>query len=282
MKTLLWGFTILMLVAVMVAVSHGHAATPFILSPADDSFVRVGTPGTNFDEDVDEISVTTAMDATSDIGYLRFDVSSISDTDAITATLRLYEQTGFGSGVIVGVYSTASDDWNGDAAGNGDETTLTYNNAPTEVSPLASLSSPDSPAWMAFSSLALTDYVRSQLPSDGGDGLVTLMIRVANPGGLVQIANFEDRENGGGTGNCPELALDTSCVLSGDLDSDGDVDIDDVMEVASRWRTSCEIPNPDGDDDTPNYDPLYDIDDNCIINVVDIMLVVKHWGETCE
>ena len=53
------------------------------------------------------------------------------------------------------------------------------------------------------------------------------------------------------------------------------------MLVATRWRTSCEIPDPDSNSETPNYDPLYDIDDNCVITVVDIMKVVAQWGETC-
>ena len=74
-------------------------------------------------------------------------------------------------------------------------------------------------------------------------------------------------------------ATSTTCY---DFDNSGQVDLPDVMRVASRWRTSCENPNPDGDPDTPNYDPLYDIDDDCDIDIVDIMLVVKHWGETCE
>ncbi len=67
----------------------------------------------------------------------------------------------------------------------------------------------------------------------------------------------------------------------GDLNGDGDVDIDDIMLVASRWRTSCENPDPDNNSETPNYDPLYDIDDDCDIDIVDIMLVVVHWGESC-
>jgi hypothetical protein len=67
----------------------------------------------------------------------------------------------------------------------------------------------------------------------------------------------------------------------GDLDRDGDVDIDDIMLVASRWRTSLANPDPDGDPDTPSYDPQYDLDEDDDIDVVDIMLVVIHWGETC-
>jgi hypothetical protein len=28
-------------------------------------------------------------------------------------------------------------------------------------------------------------------------------------------------------------------------------------------------------------DPMYDLDDDCDIDIVDIMLVTVHWGETC-
>jgi hypothetical protein len=60
-----------------------------------------------------------------------------------------------------------------------------------------------------------------------------------------------------------------------------DVDVADIQQVASRWRTSCANPNPDNNPDTPNYEAWYDIDGDCDIDIVDIMLVVKHWGETC-
>ncbi len=57
-----------------------------------------------------------------------------------------------------------------------------------------------------------------------------------------------------------------------DLDGDGDVDIVDIMLVASIWHTAV------GDED---YDPTYDLDGNGRIDVVDIMLVAIHWGEDC-
>ena len=73
-------------------------------------------------------------------------------------------------------------------------------------------------------------------------------------------------------------ATSTTCY---DFDESGQVDLPDVMRVASRWRTSCEIPDPDSDPETPSYDSLYDIDDDCDIDIVDIMLVVAQWGEAC-
>ena len=60
--------------------------------------------------------------------------------------------------------------------------------------------------------------------------------------------------------------------IPGDLDCDCDVDILDIMLVASRWNSSV------GDDD---YDPAYDLNDDGKIDVVDVMLVAIHWGDTC-
>lgn len=61
--------------------------------------------------------------------------------------------------------------------------------------------------------------------------------------------------------------------ISGDLDCSCFVDVKDIMFVASRWR--CQR----GDD---CYDERFDMDKDDDINVVDIMLVVAHWGETCD
>jgi len=54
------------------------------------------------------------------------------------------------------------------------------------------------------------------------------------------------------------------------------------MLVASRWRTSCDNPDPDNNPGTPNYESRYNLDHDCDIDIVDIMLVATHWGETCE
>ena len=94
--------------------------------------------------------------------------------------------------------------------------------------------------------------------------------------------------NGDGVINIVDITLvsrdwgDACCVLFGDLDGDGDVDVDDIGLVASRWRTSCENPDPDNDPDTPNYEARYDVNGDCIIDIVDITLVSAHLGDTCE
>jgi len=69
------------------------------------------------------------------------------------------------------------------------------------------------------------------------------------------------------------MPTSTLCDLPGDLDDDGDVDIVDIMMVASHWNTSV------GD---PGYDPTRDLDSDGDIDIVDIMMVAVHWNERCE
>lgn len=63
-----------------------------------------------------------------------------------------------------------------------------------------------------------------------------------------------------------------TCVLSRDLNCDCQVNIADVMLVANLWRCRS------GDE---CYNAYCDIDEDGDIDIVDIMLVVVHWGETC-
>jgi len=58
----------------------------------------------------------------------------------------------------------------------------------------------------------------------------------------------------------------------GDMDGDCDVDILDIMLVASHWGAS---------QGQPNYDARYDLDCNGDIDVVDIMRVAAQWGTGC-
>jgi hypothetical protein len=57
-----------------------------------------------------------------------------------------------------------------------------------------------------------------------------------------------------------------------DFNRDCNVDIADIMEVASRWHTT---------DAHPDWDARYDLDGDGIITVVDIMIVAANWGATC-
>ncbi len=65
----------------------------------------------------------------------------------------------------------------------------------------------------------------------------------------------------------------SAATLFGDLDGDCDVDVVDIMMVASRWccqrEDSC-------------YDARCDLDNDGDIDIVDIMQVAAHWGEVCS
>ncbi|MBM4430241.1 MAG: hypothetical protein FJ026_07840 [Chloroflexi bacterium] len=61
--------------------------------------------------------------------------------------------------------------------------------------------------------------------------------------------------------------------LPGDLDGDCDVDILDIMLVASRW---CAVLGDEA------YDARYDLDADGDIDIIDIMAVAVHWGQVCQ
>lgn len=180
------------------------------LAPSDDSFVRdkqaPDQRDDNFDEHASQIQVTAEgfpQGVPVDIGYLRFDLSGVQG-DVSAVRLRLYNQVGPGPAVVVGLFGATSDDWNGADPGLGDETTLTFNTAPGEGDLLDQQPGVTDPAWVEFGGTALADYVRAQV---AGDGRVTFRVKMVSTG-FVDIALFEDRENGGGTGNTPELVIE--------------------------------------------------------------------------
>ena len=76
--------------------------------------------------------------------------------------------------------------------------------------------------------------------------------------------NWEDYPGGDGDAHL--------CVLYGDFDPNGRVDVADIMLVAAKWRMTA---------DDPEWEARYDLDGDGIITVVDIMKVVVHWGESC-
>jgi hypothetical protein len=60
--------------------------------------------------------------------------------------------------------------------------------------------------------------------------------------------------------------------LFADFDYNCVINISDIMKVAANWR--CRLGNA-------CYNENYDLDKDGDIDIVDIMLVVKHWGERC-
>jgi hypothetical protein len=88
-------------------------------------------------------------------------------------------------------------------------------------------------------------------------------------GGVVQTAGVA---SGGGLEGQGGFWYGARPTLSGDMDGDCDVDIVDIMLVASRWNSTV------GD---ARYDPRYDLDHDGDIDIVDIMLVATRWNQHC-
>jgi hypothetical protein len=73
--------------------------------------------------------------------------------------------------------------------------------------------------------------------------------------------------NAGQSLQMPTMAIGPCDV---DFNGNGVVAVDDIMKVASRWRSTDPADIAD-----------YDLDGDGDIDIVDIMLVVIHWGELC-
>ena len=87
----------------------------------------------------------------------------------------------------------------------------------------------------------------------------------------LQITTIELNE-GGVTAQPQDGSISVVNFPDYDFNRDCDVDIEDIMEVASRWRMT----NAD-----PGWDARYDLDGDGVITVVDIMIVAADWGESC-
>jgi len=57
-----------------------------------------------------------------------------------------------------------------------------------------------------------------------------------------------------------------------DFDGDGQVDVDDIQQVAAHWRQRTS---------DPGWEARFDVNGDGVINIVDIMKVAAHWGKTC-
>jgi hypothetical protein len=73
--------------------------------------------------------------------------------------------------------------------------------------------------------------------------------------------------------NVHQVDLSATSTPCYDFDNSGQVDANDIQAVACRWHMT---------DEDPDWEARYDVNKDCIITVVDIMLVAAHWEETCE
>lgn len=80
-----------------------------------------------------------------------------------------------------------------------------------------------------------------------------------------------------------------------DVDQSGLVTVVDVMRVVSQWGKSCVCRDIDGDNVVAEGDlsrmasewrqdagPVYDLDLNGLVNILDLMELTNSWGQTCQ
>lgn len=72
--------------------------------------------------------------------------------------------------------------------------------------------------------------------------------------------------DGDGAARCDSGAVESVCLLVSDFNHDLVVDVADIQASALHWLTN---------------NPLYDLDNNGLVNIVDIGLVTAHFGRTC-
>jgi subtilisin family serine protease len=82
----------------------------------------------------------------------------------------------------------------------------------------------------------------------------------------------------GGSPGDPPPPPSERCNLPGDVNCDRCVWYEDYDPVLERWDTSAVDPDPDGRPETPNYSPMYDLDGSGRIDIVDVVMVLVHFG----
>ena len=58
--------------------------------------------------------------------------------------------------------------------------------------------------------------------------------------------------------------------LEGDVDCDCEVDVGDITTVTDHWHEPVTLENAD-----------YDLNDDGVIDILDLMIVARNWGEEC-
>ena len=67
--------------------------------------------------------------------------------------------------------------------------------------------------------------------------------------------------------NNEKHALILNPILPGDLDADGDIDTDDLLELLTSWGPCSECD-----------ECLADVDGDCVVGISDLLVLLGNWG----
>jgi hypothetical protein len=142
------------------------------MNPSEDSYVSSGNANTNNNGEW-SLECGKHPDVGTEYVYLKFNVSSLSaGTSAfilsLYCTIYYVEARTF----TIQLYSVTDDSW--------DETVITWNNRPANVSLLDTQNNVLANQWINFSSTQLDSFINVQI---SGDGTVSLMLGYTMPAG---------------------------------------------------------------------------------------------------
>ncbi len=112
-------------------------------------------------------------------------------------------------------------------------------------------------------------------PGPSGSGVIAQVAMIPQSAGTSPLTFVQSQVTNTSANILPLTTIGGTVTVAGcspyDVDCDGDVDVLDIMQVASRW--GCQQGNA-------CYDARYDLDGNGQIDILDIMQVAAHWGCT--
>ena len=156
-----------------------------------------------------------------------------------------------------------------------------------QIQPLAGFLSPDLVIRRdADNSTGLIWYALTQLnprpPASGSGALARVTFQPQSTAAFAMpVVNHQLAAPGG----VPLASVAQACTVvfrpCSDVTADGQVNVNDLVAVAVRWTLTAANPDPDNDPLTPNYELLYDLNEDGVIDIVDIMLVTSRWLQRC-
>jgi len=237
-RTLIISFIILASLLILPA-SVPVVRADAVVNPTDDAYVDVNKQTINLDDGallVDYTYQTSLLHVRR--AYLRFSLAHL--TGAVSdAVVRLYVflPAADTTGGVLALWSTGGD-WNGGDTGDGDETTLTWANAPAPITNLDTAPAGAVDTWVEFTGSALVNYLNTQRLA-GEPASFLVQWDSATDWAESDVIAFEDREDTGETTNYPEL--DVTGPTPVELASFTAAPLPGAIDL--RWETATESDN---------------------------------------
>ena len=197
----------LLILLLFVGIFSQPARADLMLYPSEDTYVDINDPDTNKDGFGLRTDYSNQPDCviTRRI-YLRVDLTPLYMDISKDSRLRVFVSQPPQTSGTLSLWST-TDDWNGAGSGQGDASSLVWNNAPLPIEKLDTRPSGSSQGWVDFHSVPLAEYIINQRLDNGGDNLASFVIQwdSCQVGIQYDAVKFEDHENYRGTNNIPYL-----------------------------------------------------------------------------